>query len=149
MSVTTSTRYAEIADLHRFGAPASAFTGVSDDDKNAQLEASSRKVDSALERFSPPLVTWGTDVARATCVDAAYELLVAKGLNHPAYEPKELRERYEDTIAGRPGQLSWLHRIAKGEFTPFGVIDQTPGESEMGADGWNDAPAGLVQTGSI
>jgi len=150
MPAVTSTQYATLADLHRFGAPAAAFgAAVSDGDKNAQLERSSRKIDSALARLAPPLTTWGTDIVGATCIDAAYELLVAKGLQHPAYDNKELRTRYEDTIAGRPGQLSWLERVAKGEFTPFGAIDQTPDTSEMGPLGWTQAPAGMTQTGTI
>lgn len=141
MPVVTGPSYATLTDFERFGLPRSSIPALTNATIEAQLEKSSRKIDSALSRFSPPLAEWGTDIVEAVCLDAAWTLTRAQGVMHPSYDDKSLSERYRLVVYDAQG-LAWLQRVAKGEFTPSNIVDATPDEAEMGAIGWSDGDAG-------
>lgn len=146
MSRTTGTSYAELPDFDRWGLPRNSIPQVTDAMLAVQLEASSRFVDSALARFQPPLVSWGNDIVQAVCIHAAWTLARSQGLMHPSYRDPALDDRYQKTCYD-PNGLSWLQRVAKGEFTPSFAEDASPDDPEAGALSWSDSELGWTPAG--
>ena len=104
--------YATVQDLYRFGAPAAAFVEVSTLDQEAALEGASGTADGYLRaKFKLPLTAVTTDLTRAVCQVAAYDLLSVRGFNPEQGSDINVRSRYEDAIR-------WLEQVAKGTVTP-------------------------------
>lgn len=116
------TTYGTIAGLYIQGIRAEALTAFTADDKNSALEAASRTIDSYMRGFTLPFTAVGTDVARATHIIAAYDLLSGRGFN-PEGIDKNLRDRYDDILV-------WLGKVADGKVIPT-VTDSTPTVNEM------------------
>lgn len=120
--------YANLADLATHGLPGAALSSVSDTSKCEALAAASEEADGKLAVVKTlPLVSWGTDLTKAICKIAAYELLSVKGFN-PDGDDANVRDRYLDA-------MKWLDGIAKGTVAPSVMVDSTPEESEsLGAE---------------
>ena len=60
--------YATLADLYKYGAPATAFGNLTDPDKQAGLDEASAKVDEFLAaRYPLPLISWPVSITEHTC----------------------------------------------------------------------------------
>ena len=104
--------YATTDQLYAIGVPAAALADVSVAYVEIGLEAASRFVDSYLRsRYTVPLSSYGADITRATCIVAAYDLMVARGYS-PDSVDQELRNRYLDII-------KWLEDIRDGDSSPI------------------------------
>lgn len=91
--------YAELADLYRYGAPATAFGSFSDADKLAGLNEASAKVDEFLgARYALPLISWPVSITEHTCRIATWNLLSVRGYNPATNGDENIRIRYEDAI---------------------------------------------------
>ena len=106
-------QYASIAELYLYGAPSTAFGGLSSDVLTDALQAASGRVDAALrtrrDNTQLPLTTYGADVRQAVCKLAAYECISVRGYNPAAGADVSLRMRYEDAER-------WIRALAKGEI---------------------------------
>lgn len=108
--------YASLAQLYTYGAPEKSFGQLTDDQKNNELEASSRYVDTFLRgRYSLPLIAWGVEITEATCKVAAYNLMNVRGYNPASGADANLQLRYQETV-------NWLRLIQKQQAHP----DVTP-----------------------
>lgn len=94
--------YAQLADLYRYGAPATAFGDISDADLQAGLDDASTRVDEFLAaRYPLPLISWPSSITEYTCRIAAWNLISGRGYN-PAVGnegDQNLKSRYDDAIA--------------------------------------------------
>lgn len=106
--------YATPADLAVFGVASAALSGFTDDQKQAAINAASSVADGYLRsRFQLPLTgTPTTDLTRAVCAIAVFDLLTTGGFNPEVGSDDVLRTRYKDAI-------SWLRDIADGRVTPL------------------------------
>jgi phage gp36-like protein len=76
-----SAAYASIADLVRYGAPATAFATLTTDQKQAALDAAADEVDRHIRaRYPLPLVAWDASITEITAVIATYRLMDIRGL---------------------------------------------------------------------
>jgi phage gp36-like protein len=83
----------------------------------AQVTASSGFADSYLERFNPPLASWGVDLTAAVCKIAAFELVASQvGFNPEAGHNMVLLDRKNDAIR-------WLEQVARKQANPVGVVE--------------------------
>ena len=115
--------YATVADLAALGLNAIALSSIPSGSQTEALSAASRVVDSYLRsQFTLPLVQWGTDVTRATCLIAAYDLMTSRGFNPDAAADVNVRMRFEDATR-------WLEKCASGAVVPS-VTDSTPGATQ-------------------
>src|SRR5690606_20883825 len=111
--------YATLAQLVQVGINADALADVPDADRQAALDVASAFVDSYLRaRYTMPLVAWGGELTRATCIVAAYDLLTARGYAPSEGQDNVVRARYEDVLA-------WLRDVSAGEVTPD-ITDSAP-----------------------
>lgn len=110
--------YATTDQLYAIGVPAAALADVSVAYVSIGLQAASSFVDSYLRaRYPVPLSTYAYDITRATCIIAAYDLMVARGYS-PDSVDQELRNRYLDI-------LKWLEDIRDGHTSP---VDTSPSD---------------------
>lgn len=118
--------YANLGDLSRLGIAAEAWSGLSDETKEAALSAASSLADGYLRAsYTLPLSEWADDLRRAVVSIATYDLA-----SHQGYDPERvgnvtLRERYDDAIR-------WLERVASGQLSPAGIVDATPEANDSG-----------------
>ena len=104
--------YATRTDLTQLAIPASAIANVPTAAQDNALEAASDLADSYLKsQYTLPIVAWESDLTRAVCNIAAYDIMSMRGYGPTAGGDENLRQRYEDAIR-------WLERIAKGEVSP-------------------------------
>lgn len=93
--------YAALADLYRFGAPATAFSTISIADQQAALDNASAKIDEFLTaRYPLPLISWPVSITEYAARIAAYNVLSVRGYN-PAIGNEgdtNLKSRYDDAI---------------------------------------------------
>ena len=128
--------YATRAELYLFGIKAAALVGISTGDQDLILEGASRACDSYLEpRYALPLTAWGTDLKRATCAIAAWDLLAAARGYNPESENDPIRKRYDDAI-------KWLVQIRDGSLGLVGAVDATPATVERDIAAYSDEPQG-------
>ncbi len=121
-----SSQYATLANLAQYAAGAAALSSFSDADKTAALVAASEEADGEFNRrYTLPLTAWGTDVSRAVCEIAAYELLCGPGAFDSANEGNMYRQRALDARA-------WLKRVGDGTLDPPAIVDATPDAHEGG-----------------
>lgn len=116
------TAYASLENLYTYGAPQKAFGQLTDDQKNNELEAASRYVDSFLRgRYLLPLVSWGVEITEATCKIAAYNLMNVRGYNPASGADMNLETRYNAAVA-------WLTLVQKQQAHPNVTLtpDKTP-----------------------
>lgn len=91
--------YAVLADLYRYGAPATAFGDISTSDQQAGLDEASAKVDEFLgARYPLPLISWPTSITEYACRIAAWNLISVRGYNPAMGGDENLRARYDDAI---------------------------------------------------
>ncbi len=91
--------YASLTDLYRYGAPATAFGGLSDPDKQAGLDEASAKVDEFLAaRYPLPLISWPASITEHTCRIATWNLLSVRGYNPAIGGDTNIKDRYDDAI---------------------------------------------------
>jgi phage gp36-like protein len=115
--------YATIDQLHTFGAPASTFGSLTDQQKTDALEAASREADGSLRaRGTLPLTAWEDDLTSKVCAIATMELLVIRGFNPNAGADALLVKRSDDAKA-------WLRGVAKGEIHPDVTYSASPSTS--------------------
>lgn len=116
------TEYTDRNGLEAWGIPAGALKGVRSEVIDLAIDSASRLVDSYIGSvYSLPLEAVGRDVARATAVIAAYDLLSVRGFNPATPGADEnFRLRYEDAIA-------WLDKVRKGDVVSTGTVG-APGE---------------------
>ncbi len=113
--------YGNPADLANFGLNTLAAAKITTATKQEALEAASDIVDGYLAgQFVLPLVAWSKDITRATCIIAAYDLLVTRGYNPDAGADPNFRLRYEDIIR-------WLEKVAANNGVTPRVTDSSPG----------------------
>lgn len=92
--------YATLADLYRYGAPASAFSTLSDSDRQAGLDEASAKIDEYLAaRYPLPLISWPASIIEYACRIATYNLLSARGYNPAAAGDDNILKRHDWAIA--------------------------------------------------
>jgi phage gp36-like protein len=93
--------YASLADLYKYGAPATAFGVLSGADQQAGLDEASAKIDEFLAaRYPLPLISWPVSITEYAARIAAYNLLSVRGYN-PAIGNEgdtSLKSRYDDAI---------------------------------------------------
>jgi len=91
--------YATLADLYKYGAPATAFGNLTDPDKQAGLDEASAKVDEFLAaRYPLPLISWPVSITEHTCRIATWNLLSVRGYNPASQGDENIRARYDDAI---------------------------------------------------
>lgn len=91
--------YAQLADLYRFGAPATAFGNISTGDQQAALDEASGRVDEFLAaRYPLPLISWPTSITEYTCRIATWNLLSARGYNPTMGGDSNIKDRYDNAI---------------------------------------------------
>jgi phage gp36-like protein len=130
MPPTPVYQYATIAQLSLSGVQPAALSGFTDPQKNAALLSASRLLDGYLRsKFTLPLVQAGDDLARATAIVAAYDLMVSRGYNPSAGGDPIILTRYKEIIGTPPLQLGWADLVANGKITPD-VTDSSPGATE-------------------
>ena len=124
--------YAIRADLERLALPARALEGLSDTPEEVDavvtesLSGASGFIDDYLNsRYTLPLTAWGEGLKRATCLVAAYDIMVVRGYN-PQFFDENLRLRYEDI-------LKWLANVAAGKLSPDIVDSSTPEQPGVSA----------------
>lgn len=101
--------YAVRADLGKYGVNAAALSGISTTAQDAAIEAASEVADSYFRsRYNLPLLAWGTDVTRAVCQIAVYDLLVMRGFNPEQAADQNLQARADSAVA-------WLRAVGKQE----------------------------------
>jgi phage gp36-like protein len=121
------TQYATRAELATFGLPSGWLEGVSESDQDAALLAASQLADGYLgQRYALPLSAWGSDIKRAVCHIASWDLMCRRGFDPENAADAAIRLRYTDALA-------WLKGIAAGTLTPTGVVDSTVDSDEGGA----------------
>ena len=134
MPIATGQTYATTADLAAVGMVPQILNTIAGATQLAALAAASALADSFLQsRWTLPLASWGSDLARCVAIIAAYDLLSARGYNPAAGADVNWRLRYLD-------ELAWLKEIAQGEQTPSAVIDS-------GSPGGNPGNPGNGQNG--
>lgn len=91
--------YAQLADLYRYGAPATAFGSISDADRQAGLDEASAKIDEFLgARYPLPLISWPTSITEFACRIATWNLLSVRGYNPALTGDSNIKDRYDDAI---------------------------------------------------
>lgn len=120
-------RYATAADVQSpaYGLPAGALAGLGDDQAAVDVECE-RAAEAACDladgylagRYVLPLVGHGTDLTRAVCAIATWDLMVGVGFN-PEGTHELIRTRYEDAV-------KWLSGIAAGKVSPPSIVDTSP-----------------------
>ncbi len=125
-------------DLVKYALPASALFPISIDAQNEALLAASELLDSHMrDQFTLPLQTWGTDVRRAVCHVAAYDLMVTRGFD-PGMGRDDVIEKRHDLA------MQWFRDIAKGMVVPD-VVDSS-GSPDVG--GSNDGHPEIITSTS-
>lgn len=115
--------YAVTADLSLFGINPNALANLNASVIPAALSSASREVDGYLRtQFKLPLLAWGDDIKKATCVIAVYSAMSFRGFNPENGADKNIRDRYQDTIR-------WLTAVSKGSVIPA-VTDSASGSAE-------------------
>jgi len=121
------TQYAALSDLAVAGIAASAISGFTSDQQNAALVNASRLLDDYLaNKFKLPLLAIDASLTRATCIIAAYDLMVSRGYNPSAGGDPLIEKRYREIIGIPPHQLGWADLVANGKITPAGIVDSSP-----------------------
>ncbi len=113
--------YATVAEFNVHGIrPEAIPPAIVDADKIAAIEAASLVADSYLSsQFHMPIITWGTDLTRAVCAIAAYELVASLLVFQPDPATNQvLTDRAESA-------RSWLKDISAGRARP-NVVDTAP-----------------------
>ncbi len=117
--------YASLSDLTVYGLPATALGDLSTTQQQDALDNASAEVDSYLRgRYALPLVAWGVEVTKATCVLAAYALMSVRGYEPGGGADATLYQRYQDT-------LTWLRAVQRQAAHP----NVTPASNQV--PGWN------------
>lgn len=92
--------YAVLADLYRYGAPATAFGTISDADRQLGLDEASSKVDEFLAaRYPLPLISWPVSITEYACRIATWNLLSVRGYNPATGADSNIEKRAEEAIA--------------------------------------------------
>jgi phage gp36-like protein len=129
--------YCTRAELSQYGIAADALEDVSTTDQDASISGASDLIDSYLrQKFTLPLVAWGSDIRRACAIVAVYDLIAGnRGYNPATPGDDTLRLRYEDVLA-------WLKMIANGQVSPEAT------DSSSGAVEGVPPPSGRVRFAS-
>lgn len=128
MPVVAGTQYATRTDLANLGMIGGALSTVSATTQDAALVAASATADACLSsRYELPLSSWGTDLVRAVCCIAAYDVLTSRGFGLVGASDENIRKRYEDAI-------EWLRLVSQDKATPSHVVDSSSSDGE-GQDG--------------
>ena len=113
------TQYAQPSDLAVAGIAAAAIANFTTPQINAALVNASRLLDGYFRsKFTLPLVQVGQDVVRATCIIAAYDLMVSRGYNPSAGGDPIIEKRYKEIIGTPPHAMGWADLVANGKITP-------------------------------
>lgn len=115
--------YCTAADIAIHGVNAVAIASVSDEAITKAIAAASADIDSYLkgsDKYTLPLVSWGSELTHAAAVIVAWRLLGAKGLR-PGENPEDsaLYLEYKRVF-------EWLKMIAQGTVLPDGIVDSSP-----------------------
>jgi len=111
-------QYATLTDLAN-AVSANAISGIATPTQTAALQNASDLADGFLaSQYKLPITLWGTDLTRAVCHIAAWDLLNQRGFN-PEGTDSTFRTRYDDA-------MDWLTKIARGLLNPPGIKDSTP-----------------------
>lgn len=137
-----SAGYASIADLVKYGAPATAFASLTTDQKQSALDAAADLVDGFLRaRYPLPLLSWDLSITRNTAIIATYDLLVTRGYNPAAGADPNFETRYN--VAMRNLELiqkQQLHPYLTPQPTTSSTPAQQPGVNTSSVvDVWNGA----------
>jgi phage gp36-like protein len=134
---------ATIADFANFGGPSPAFAMLSPTQQNAELVAASADViDRISERYTPPYIAWGTNITRAVCIFAVWNMLSARGFDPTSPSDVSARTRYLDTE-------KFLERVNSGDIVLNDLIDATPGNVDDEAQGGSSSDTGRFGDPSI
>lgn len=113
--------YATRTDLTTHGLSSAALGSISTTAQDAALDAASQVADSYLRsRYATPVTGYGTDLTRAVCSIAAWDLLSVRGFDPQRGGDESLRLRAEDA-------LRWLRDVSAGKASLSGI---TESESE-------------------
>lgn len=117
------TRYAERADLVRFGLSADALVGVPTATQDEALDGASSVLDGYIaSRKTLPLSAWGDDLRRYVCGIASYDIMVIRGFDPNSGSDEQLRKRFDDAIA-------WGKLFAAGGVESPDMADATPADA--------------------
>jgi phage gp36-like protein len=124
-TATGNVLYAVPADLPRFGIPAAAISDLTESQKADGLLGATDFVATYVARaYTMPLKSWASDLVRATCHVAAYDLACSLGFSPEQYDAN-IRQRYTDLI-GEPGKSNgWLDGLAAGDVALTGAVDSS------------------------
>ena len=115
------TRYAEQADLARYGLKSDTLAGIDSDLLDDALDAASDIATGLIgtgTRYTMPLTSWGPDLKRAVCHIASLDILTVVGFS---YESSD--KIYQDRA---DAALKWLNMVATGAADLVGAVDSTP-----------------------
>lgn len=117
--------YASTSDLIISGLPATALGSLTPAQQAAALEDASQEIDTYLRgRFPLPLLAWGADIRKATCVIAAYNAMGVRGYNPQAGADVIILTRYEQTI-------EWLRDVQRRAAHPNVTVTEPATEYEQ------------------
>jgi len=109
--------YATRTDLTTHGLSSAALGSISTTAQDAALAAASQVADSYLRaRYATPVTGYGTDLTRAVCGIAAWDLLSVRGYDPQRGGDEALRLRAEDA-------LRWLRDVSAGKASLSGVTE--------------------------
>lgn len=114
----TPPRYATVSDLGVLSLPPAALIAISDEDKQANLDAASSLADSYLRStYKLPLVSWGSDLTANVCAIGAFKLMAHRGYNPQTGANETIRLMYEDAIR-------WLELVSDERVHP--TVEESP-----------------------
>lgn len=120
-------QYATLAEFGKFGLPGVATSGLDDADISDAIAGASAMADSYIGNrgYSLPLTSWGTDLTRAVCQIAAWDVLVhLRGVN-----PEDAA--HAAIAKGRDDATAWLRDVSKG-VANLSLVDTATARTKTG-----------------
>ncbi len=112
------------AELLNLGLPGDALTGVAVGVRDQhRLSASDFALSHVKKRHKLPLLSWGSDLRRATADVATLSIMQFRGFDPASKSGEEIVRRA--TMAH-----DWLRDVAKGIVEPVDLVDSTPDTDE-------------------
>ncbi|MFO0607273.1 MAG: phage protein Gp36 family protein [Polyangiales bacterium] len=110
---------ATLADLAAHGVASQTLAAIPDATRLEHLRAASGVAWGYLaNRFTPPLLTWGTELTQMVCDIAAWTLLRHRGFDPDKPADKAVLLGYEKAVA-------WLKAFGNGRGAVLGYADST------------------------
>lgn len=116
--------YAAQSDLTNYALPAQAQGQITPQQMSTALQDASDELDTYFRgRYgdgpSPLLLTWDTQVTKAVCCIAAYNLMVVRGYDPDSGADPTFKNRRDEAIA-------WCRDVQRQQAHPLVTVSGTP-----------------------